>query len=119
MSKFGVGVGEEFPVEDPEGLGPKPLTEEEKALRLRFMKRHFWLGLVIRLAFVGMLAGSMVWLFRNNHFDQTAFAAHHHHGFFPFFPFLLLMMFLMFAYRRHHWHGYGHCHRGCGCGREV
>src|SRR5690242_18783361 len=102
MSKIGIGVGEEFTVEDPPPPPPPP-SEEERERRERHWRWHRWLHLATRLAFLALIVSGIVWLFAGPHYAMSdaagAVRPYPHHFFFPFFPILLLLLFA-FAWRR-------------------
>ena len=118
MAKFGIGVGEEFPVDEPPN--PPPLDGDEEHKRRRHWRLHHWLHLLTRVAVLALIVSAIVWLFRAPHFYPYAADAvrpYPHHFFFPFFPILLIVLLIAFARRRHgcygmrrHWHH--HEHRG-------
>src|SRR5437660_1103341 len=103
MSKFGVGVGEEFPVEDakpPQSGGP------EQPERRRHWRGHHLLHVLTRLALIALMISAIAWLFRPHYafypdpyFPYAAYG-YPHHFFFPFFPVLLVAILLAFAWRR-------------------
>ena len=114
MTKIGVGVGEEFPVDEPPP--PKPDPERDAALeaRERYWRRHHYLHVATRVAFIALIAALIVWMFVAPLYVApiaASGAVHHPHFFFPFFPLLLILLFA-FAWRRragchyghHHWH---------------
>jgi hypothetical protein len=120
MSKFGVGVGEDFPVDEPPS--PRPESEEERAQRLRHRRHHHMLHIATRIAFLALIVAFIVWMFVPH--PYTAGPAgygpygygFHRHVFFPFFP-LLLIFVLAMAWRRRcygpyrHWHEHRHYDR--------
>lgn len=114
MPKIGIGVGEEFPAQEPPPNSPEP--EKDPKRRHRHGGWHFACHILLKIAFVVLAIGLIGWLF---HAFAGPFAWHgpyaygpygfhpgwHGHFFFPFFPFLLVML-LIFAFRRRHY-GYG------------
>jgi hypothetical protein len=117
MAKFGIGVGEEFPVDEPPN--PPPPDDDEERRRRRHWRWHFVLHLLTRVALLALIISAIVWLFRAPHFYPYAADAFHpypYHFFFPIFPVLLIVLLIAFARRhrgcygmRRHWH---HEHRG-------
>ena len=109
MSKFGIGVGEEFPVDD----APPPKTPPEgENWRPRHSGWHFFFHVVAKLALVALVIGGLFWLFHAPGYGYFhgpyAFTPYpHHFFFFPFFPILFLVLLIGFAFRRHHHYGYG------------
>ena len=118
MSKLGVGVGEEFPVEDarPNEPPPPPADDEERRRRWRrFRFFHF----LAHLALIGLVVAGIVWLFRprtylypDPYLLPYGFYPYPHHFFFPFFPVLFVVLLLALFWRRRgchvryrHWHG--------------
>ncbi len=114
MAKYGIGVGEEFPVDEPPQRQPTPESEEMLAERRRRMKHHHILHVATRLAVIALIVSFIVWMFMPHPIAIGAAApagyAFHRHFFFPFFP-LLLIFVLAMAWRRrgchrhsYHWH---------------
>ena len=114
MAKFGVGVGEEFPVDEP--ASPPPAGAERACGRHGHGRRFGWLHLTLhvlfRVAVIALVIAAAVSLLRphDGGISPNGFYPYHHHGFFPFFPVLLIVL-LVFAlarggrYRRwRHWH---------------
>jgi hypothetical protein len=114
MAKFGIGVGEEFPVDEP--ANPPPADDDEERRRRRHWRLHHWLHLLTRVALIALIISAIVWMFRPRGFypgpyAPYAFHPYPHHFFFPFFPILLVVLLIAFARRRHgcygmrrHWH---------------
>jgi hypothetical protein len=110
MPKIGIGVGEEFPAQEP----PPHTSEPEKPHR--HGRWNIAGRIILKIAFVVLAISLIGWLF---HAFAGPFAWHgpyaygpygyhpgwHGHFFFPFFP-ILLVLLLTFAFRRRH-HGYG------------
>ena len=125
MAKFGIGVGEEFPVDEP--ANPPPPDNDEDRKRRRHWRLHHWLHLLTRVAVLALIVSAIVWMFRAPHFYPYAADAvrpYPHHFFFPFFPILLVLLLFAFVRRRHgcygmrhHWHR--HEHRGDNTREEV
>ena len=115
MAKFGVGVGEEFPVDEP----AKSETPNSKGSgrcgwrghhrNHRFGWLHFGLHVVFRLAIIGLVIAAAVSLFEPHHFADSPHGYPYHHHML-FFPFLLIGLLLLFAFRRHHHHWHRHWH---------
>ena len=105
MSKFGIGVGEEFPAGDPPPNNLEPIRPH------RHNAWHFAFHITARVAFLALLIGALFWAFHSFGGPYPAAARWHAH-FFPFFPILLLLV-LLFVGRRRHYLGYG-----CGYGRR-
>ena len=121
MSKIGIGVGEEFPVEDAKTPPtPPPEEPENDDGERRHWRRHRWLHILTRIAFIGLVIAAIVWMFTPNYFLPGPYAQvppyrfypYPHFFFFPFFPILLIALFA-FAWRRRgcyrshyhrHWH---------------
>src|SRR3981081_1067961 len=112
MAKFGIGVGEEFPVDEPPNP-PIPDDDDERRRRHHW-RLHHWLHLLTRVAVIALIISAIVWLFRAPHFYPYAADAvrpYPHHFFFPFFPILLIVLLIAFERprhahhrMRHHWH---------------
>ena len=115
MAKFGVGVGEEFPVDEP-AASPPPAAAEHACgrhghnTRLRWL--HLTLHVLFKVAVIALVIAAAVSLLRPHDvaIPPNEFSPYHHHGFFPFFPVLLIVL-LVFALRRggryrrwRHWH---------------
>jgi hypothetical protein len=128
MTKIGIGVGEEFPVDEPPPPPPPP-TDEERNRRERHWRWHRRLHIATRVAFLALIVAAIFWMFGGNHYAATdaagAVRPYPHHFFFPFFPIFLLLLFA-FAWRRRgcyggrsHWHHHHHhYHRHDGDPRE-
>src|SRR5258706_3921137 len=104
MAKFGIGVGEEFPVDEAAPPNPPPPDDDEARRRRRHWRLHWVLHLLTRVALIALIVSGIVWLFRVPHFYPYAADAVHpypHHFFFPFFPVLLILALIVFARRRH------------------
>jgi len=119
MTKFGIGVGEEFPDED--ARPPDPPSPEDTALR--HWRRFHFLHLLTRIALVALVVSALVWLFRpRGHFYPDpylfpyGFYPYPHHFFFPFFPVLLVGLLIAFLLRRRSCYGPrdGYCWRHHG-----
>jgi hypothetical protein len=117
MAKFGIGVGEEFPVDEP--ANPPPPDDDEEHRRRRHWRLHHWLHLLTRVAVLALIVSAIVWMFRAPHFYPYAADAvrpYPHHFFFRSFRSLLIVPDRS-RWRRHgccygmrrHWH---HEHRG-------
>ena len=123
MAKFGIGVGEEFPVEEPQRKPEE--SEEALAERRRYWRRHQMLHLATRIAVIALILAAIVWMFVPHPYAAGPYApygyGYHRHFFFPFFPLLLFFVIAM-AWRRggcwrgRHWH---HGHRGGRDGGEA
>jgi hypothetical protein len=114
MAKIGVGVGEEFPVDDAQP--PKSPPPGEPPPREPWHHRggwHFALHVLARVALIALLIGGIAWLFSGHGFHGYAYGPYafhpmYHRGFFfPFFPVLLIVLLVGFAFRRHHYYGPG------------
>ena len=115
MTKFGIGVGEEFPVEEPPPGRPDPEREAALAARDRYRRQHHYLHVATRIAVIALLVAFIVWMFVPHPYITAPGAVggygFHRHFFFPFFPLLLILLFA-FAWRRRagchyryrHWH---------------
>ena len=115
MAKYGVGVGEDFPVEEPKNP-PPPEDDDERRKHWRHRRRHYLLHVLTRVALIALIISAIAWLFRPQYFSPGpyapyAFYPYPHHFFFPFFPVLLITLLIVFAVRRggcyggrRHWH---------------
>lgn len=119
MAKFGIGVGEEFPVDDAAPRNSSASQSENPDNEHRgHWRGHRFLHLATRLAFLALIVAFIVWMFvphghMHGFAGPYAFYPYHHHFFFPFFPVLLLVLLLGFAFRhRHFCHGSHRWHRG-------
>jgi hypothetical protein len=119
MSKIGIGVGEEFPVNDAKGPPTAPTGAPEGGNwgRRYWRRRRFLLHVLTRIAFVALVISAMVWMFYPAPYAQLPpygyYPYHRHFWFFPFFP-IFLIAFFAFAWRRqgcyaHHHHWHDHC----------
>ena len=120
MAKFGVGVGEEFPVDEP--------AQPPQQSRERYCGRHGhrlgWLHLslhvLFRVAIIVLVIAAAVSLFRPHPYGPDGFHPYPHHFLFPFFPVLLIVLVLAFVRRRgfyrrrRHWHDEHRDDRGEG-----
>jgi hypothetical protein len=115
MAKYGIGVGEEFPVSDPPPPPSPPNPPDDDHHRHRGW--HIALHVITKIALFALVVGALVWLFQphgvHGYFGPYAYYPAHHF-FFPFFPILLLVLFLSFAFRRHRYWGHHHPY-GYGC----
>jgi cytochrome b subunit of formate dehydrogenase len=120
MTKIGIGVGEEFPVDEAAPPVP-PENDDERRERRRRWRRHRILHLVTRVALIALIVSGIAWLLRPGFYTGPvgpyAFHPYTHHFFFPFFPILLIVLLFALVRRRHgcygmhrHWHD--HEHRG-------
>ncbi|HYM17425.1 MAG TPA: hypothetical protein VEU06_02575 [Micropepsaceae bacterium] len=119
MAKLGIGVGEEFPVEEA-GPPPPPTPEDEERRRWR---PFYFLHLLGRVGVIALIVSVLVWLFRpirpfypDPYLLPYGFFPYPHHVFFPFFPLLLVGLLIAILVRRrscygprdwnnrHHWH---------------
>jgi hypothetical protein len=111
MTKIGVGVGEEFPVDEPPPSQPDPEREADREARRRHWRQHHYLYIATRIAVIALIVAFIVWMFVPHAAVVSANAAggypYQRHFFFPFFPLLLIFLFA-FAWRR----------RGCSYGRH-
>src|SRR5258706_2891751 len=123
MAKFGIGVGEEFPVDEAAPPNPPPPdNDEERKRRRRHWRLHWVLHLLTRVALIALIVSGIVWLFRPHYFypgpyAPYAFHPYPHHFFFPFFPCLLVLLLFAVLRRRHGCYGmphhlHHHEHRG-------
>jgi hypothetical protein len=123
MAKFGVGVGEEFPVDEPSKTEPQTQGPERPCgpcgFGYRSGGRHFT-HVLFRVAIIALVIAGIASLFRP-HFYPYAYGPYgyypypHHFFFFPFFPVLLIGLFILFAWRggRHRrWRRWHDEHRG-------
>ena len=115
MSKFGICVGEEFPIDD---AAPRPPSEPDGETHCRRGRWHRVFHWAARLTFLALMVSAIVWLLRPREFDGVhgpyMFHPGHHH---VVFPFLLLALLFLVAWRRgrhHHHHWHRHPHRGEG-----
>lgn len=116
MAKFGIGVGEEFPVDDAKTPPtPPPDPGDDRRERRHHWRRHRFLHVLTRVALFALIVSAIAWLFRPHYFygpyAPYAFHPYPHHVFFPFFPVLLIGLLVAFAWRRggcygmrRHWH---------------
>ena len=113
MAKFGVGVGEEFPVDEP---APQTRDSERTCGSHghwhRFGWLHFTLHVLFRLAIIALVIAAAVSLFLPHSYAPYGYYPYPHRFFFPFFPILLIVLFFALARRRggcygmrRHWHG--------------
>ena len=112
MTKFGIGVGEDFPVDEPNNP-PPPEDDDERRKMRRHWRRHHSLHVLTRIALIALVITGIAWLFRPHYFSAGpyapyAFYPYPHHFYFPFFPVLLIAVLLAFAWRRGHCHGMRH-----------
>ena len=117
MAKFGIGVGEEFPVNEPPARNASE-SDADYAERRRYWRQHHYLHLATRLAVVALIVSFIVWMFIPHPPMPMPMPAgmhgpygFHHHFFFPF-PLLLIVLFVL-AWRgfgRRHWHHHHHRH---------
>jgi hypothetical protein len=128
MTKIGIGVGEEFPVDDAT-TPPAPPTghSNDDDGRRRHWRRRFLLHILTRVAFIALVVAAIVWMFSPHYFYPGPYAnlpgyypRPHHFFFFPLFPILLIGFFAL-AWRRggchghhRHWHGERPAHPGEG-----
>lgn len=119
MSKIGIGVGEEFPVDDAKAPPtPPPGDNDGNEPERRYWRRRFFLHLLTRIAFIALVIAAIVWTFSPHYFYPGPYAhlppygyyPYPHHFFFPLFP-ILLIAFFAFAWRRRGCYGY-HRHWG-------
>lgn len=113
MAKFGIGVGEEFPVDE---AAPARPDDDEERKRGRQWRLHHWLHLLTRVALIALIVSAIVWLFRPRGFYPGPYAPYAvhlypYHFLFPIFPVLLIVLLIAFARRHHgcyggrrHWH---------------
>ena len=120
MAKFGIGVGEEFPVDEARPPEPPPPNELER--RRRHWRRFRFLHLLTRIAVLALIVSGIVWLFRPRAYFYPdpyllPYGPYPHHFFFPFFPLLLIGLLIAVAWHRrgcygmHRWHGPDDDHR--------
>ena len=123
MAKFGIGVGEDFPVDEPKpGETPQP----DGARRSCAGRRHGWRGhhrfgflpFLFRILFVVAVIGAVSFLF-HPHFYPWYPAPYSYGGYYPyaphfgfFFPGLLIFVLVILAFRHGHHHHHDHWHRG-------
>ena len=121
MAKFGIGVGEEFPVDDASPRNPQPPRKDDSEERRRRRRWHV-VHLLTRFVFLALIVSLIVWLFvphghmhdylGHDYFGHDSFYPYHHHFFlFPWFPILLIVFLFAFARRRHGCYGPYHWHR--------
>src|SRR5215831_8168445 len=96
MTKFGVGVGEEFPVEDAKPAEPPP-PDEGAEQRWRRWRRHGFFHFLARLALIALVVAAIVWLsgprvyvYPDPYLLPYGPYPYARHFFFPFFPLLLV-----------------------------
>jgi len=120
MAKFGVGVGEDFPVNEPDPGTPTPPHPKDVERRRRHRRWHHVFHVLLRVALILLVISAIAWLFRPAYFYPLPYPyapyapyLYPHHFFFPFFPILLITLLIAFAWRRgacygmhhRHWHG--------------
>ena len=107
MSKIGIGVGEEFPVEDAKTPPTPPQEEPENDDgERRHWRRHRWLHILTRVAFIALVIAAIVWMFTPNYFLPGPYAQvppyrfypYPHFFFFPFFPRYSTSIFFSFPF---------------------
>ena len=113
MAKIGVGVGEEFPVNEPPPHPPDPDRDAVLEARRRYWRSRHYLHIATRVAIIALIAAFIVWLFLP-HADvappnaANAYPYYRHFFFFPFFPLILILLFAL-AWRRRGGCYYGPC----------
>ena len=116
MAKFGIGVGEEFPVDEPPPRNPAE-SDADYAERRRYWRQHYYLHLATRLAVIALIVAFIVWMFIPPPMVTVPDGAHAYYGyhrhFFPF-PLLFILLFVLawraIGHRR--WHHHHHWHDG-------
>jgi len=117
MAKFGIGVCEEFPVDEPPRRSPSE-TDADYAERRRYWRQHYWLHVATRIAVIALIVAFIVWMFIPHPVAPIPAGANgfHRHFFFPF-PLLMILLFVLawraLGHRRwhhhhHHWHDQPH-----------
>ena len=109
MAKFGIGVGEEFPVDEaaPSESAGDPDGSGRHCGRGRHLhghgRWHFAWHVLFRLALLALLIGAIMSFFGGDydHGHLRGFYPYPHHF---FFPVLLVALLLAFAWRRGRWH---------------
>jgi|HubBroStandDraft_2_1064218.scaffolds.fasta_scaffold299385_2 hypothetical protein len=117
MSKYGIGVGEEFPVDEPPNSPPEKVDETRKRSRSR--RRYRFFHLLTRIALITLVISAIACLFGPHYYYPGSYAPYRsypypyysypHHFFFPFFSLLLIAILIAFAWRcgsysRRRWH---------------
>jgi hypothetical protein len=114
MTKLGVGVGEEFPVDDAK-MREAPSQEDGAQTYCgrgwhghHHGRWHFGWHVLFRLAILGLLIGGVMSFFGWHDLHDPIHAAYPypHHFFAPVFWIVLLvaLVFWRGAWHRHHWH---------------
>lgn len=118
MTKFGIGVGEEFPVDDAAPRGPQG-SQDARGDHRHGLRHRLFHG-VRRLTFLALLVSAIVWLLRSldvaGPHGPYAFHPGPHHVFFPVLLIVLLVAAAWRHHRHHHHHWHDHHHRGRGEG---
>ena len=114
MSKIGIGIGEEFPVDDAKAPPNPPGHPDGNEPGRRHWRGHFILHVLARVVLIALVIAAIVWMFSPHYFYPGPYAHvppygyypyAHHFFFFPFFPLLLIALFA-FAWRRGRCYGY-------------
>jgi hypothetical protein len=130
MTKIGIGVGEDFPVDDATTPPtPPPGNSGHDNHERRHWRRRFLLHILTRVGFIAAVIAAIVWMFSPGYFYPGPYARlppygyypyPHHFFFFPFFP-ILLIAIVALAWRRRgcyghrrHWHDGRRAHRSEG-----
>src|SRR5258706_14212040 len=110
MAKFGIGVGEEFPVDEAAPPNPPPPdNDEERKRRRRHWRLHWVMHLLTRVALIALIVSGIVWLVRPQSFHSGpyapyAFYPYPQHFIFPLFPILLILLLFAVLRRRQGWY---------------
>jgi nitrate reductase NapE component len=85
VSKIGIGIGEDFPVEDAKTPPiPPPDGPGSDDARRRHWRWHFFLHLVTRIAFIALIIAAIVWMFSLHYFSPGPYAHLPPYGYYPY-----------------------------------
>ncbi|HEY5237946.1 MAG TPA: hypothetical protein VIJ62_06145 [Rhizomicrobium sp.] len=117
MSKYGIGVGEEFPVDESPNSPPENINEAR--MRSRYRRSHHFYRLLARIALITLVISMIACLFGPHYYYPDSFVTYRsypnpyfvypHHFFFPLFSMLLVAILIAFVWRcgsysRRRWH---------------
>ena len=113
MSKYGIGVGEEFPVDEPANPSP-PESDDDRRKRRSRRRGYSFLHVITRIVLITLVISAIACLFGPHYYYPDSFAPYRsypypyypypHHFYFPFFSVLLVVVLIAFAWR------YGGCY---------